>query len=137
MKFRNRRDQSGRQDPWNTLVQRFEQFEELGVLSNDPTALSDVASLLDPEDVEARKRVDARLAVHQILNLIAPDPFPNRPKPGEVDGKYRFATVDGDIDNAVGLDEGHLNLSMTVCGQAGFGKTNFVIGLLLTIMEAE
>ena len=125
-------------DPFAQLLYLAPLIKEVAEHSmSEPDMLAALSAVVgNPDDLDAREFLDARLAPHRAISKAFKDPFSSRPMMGEANGPFRFAMVDGQEDNKVGLTEEELNHNVIVVGEAGFGKTVTIVNLLVSILEA-
>lgn len=113
-----------------------DELERHGLL-DDPAATAGLMALgMNPDDQEARQFVGDILAPFRMADIACPNTFLPLPAPGAVDGTFRFAAVESQEDNHVGLNEDELSQGIIIVGAAGSGKTVTVINLLFSVIKA-
>lgn len=104
----------------------------------DAEMLSDMSTIVvNPGNRDAADALRERFEPKKILSTIFPTPRLPAPWPGEVDGLYRVAHVEGQPDSPFGVTEEESDLNLLVFGEQGFGKSTFIKGLLVSIMEQD
>ena len=80
---------------WNDLASLVQEAHEGNLLAKPEVQACLFALGLDPQDGVAREMLDMQLDAFRVERLFVPNPFLPLPEPGEIDGTFRFACVEG------------------------------------------
>lgn len=92
---KNHNGTNPQKDPIAMFADLVGEVEKHGLLSSPAILASLIAVGRNSDDIRAREHLDFCLTIPRMAETFSPNPFLPLPEPGQVDGTFRFASVEG------------------------------------------